>query len=114
MKKKKVIRIVVIVLVFLFISNSVATKIIYDSVFARYDRKEEPAPLSDERYADLLNGRENISVSMEDESLNSYFYDAEDEKGMMIIAPGLHAGADDYIPSLMPDMMCSPSILWDA
>ena len=98
MKKKKVIRIVVIVLVFLFISNSVATKIIYDSVFARYDRKEEPAPLSDERYADLLNGREIISVSMEDETLNSYFYDVQDEKGMMIIAPGLHAGADDYIP----------------
>ena len=48
MKKKKVIRIVVIVLVFLFISNSVATKIIYDSVFARYDRKEEPEALSSE------------------------------------------------------------------
>ena len=98
MKKKKVLRIVVIVLVFLFISNSVATKIIYDSVFARYDRKEEPEALSSEKYADLLSGRENISVAMEDETLNSYFYDAEDEKGMMIIAPGLHAGADDYIP----------------
>ncbi|MCR4618038.1 MAG: alpha/beta fold hydrolase [Lachnospiraceae bacterium] len=96
--KKKPVRIIVIIIVFLFISNSVATKIIYDSVFARYDRKEELSVLSDEKYASLIEKRESFFVNEGKETLKTYMYDAENQKGLMVIAPGLHAGADDYIP----------------
>lgn len=98
MKKKKVIRVLIIVAVFLFVSNSIATKVIYDSIFSRYDRKEPVENLSSEKYAELISNRTALEISEGKETLASYYYDAEDDGTLIVMAPGLHSGADDYIP----------------
>lgn len=95
-KRAKKARIIIIAIVlFITISNAIATKIIYDSIFKRYDGEPrfDTAP-----YAEIVDSRMEISVAEGDESLKAYFYDAENEKGIIVIAPGLHAGADDYLP----------------
>lgn len=92
-KRTKVLRVVAIVVVFFLISNAIATKIIYDNIFCRYDKNA----LTDEiaaKYSELLDSREELFV--EDE-LKAYFYDVQDEKGIVVIAPGLHAGANHYL-----------------
>ncbi len=96
---KKRYKVLIIVAAFIFVSNSIATKVIYDNIFSRYDRKEELSVLSDERYADLLSGREDIKISTKkDNYLQAYHYDSDDDGVLVIMAPGLHSGADDYLP----------------
>lgn len=94
-KKKIVVRVIVIVVAFLLISNVIATKIIYDSIFTRYDG----TPAFDlTEYSALIEAREEIDIAEGKETLKGYFYDVDEEQGLIVVAPGLHAGADDYLP----------------
>lgn len=94
-RKKTVIRVIVIVVVFFLVSNAIATKIIYDSIFNRYDGTPD---FELDEYSDLINNRMEIGIAEGKETLQGYFYDVEDEQGLIVVAPGLHAGADDYLP----------------
>lgn len=94
-KKKIILEIVMLVVLFVVFSNAIATRIIYDMIFARYDGKPDfdLAP-----YEEIIASGVSLNIPEGDETLRGYFYDIEDESGLMIIAPGLHAGAMDYIP----------------
>lgn len=105
-RKKIVIRVIVIFVAFFLVSNAIATKIIYDSIFTRYDGTPN---FDTSVYSELITTRQAIKIAEDDEILQGYFYDVEDEKGMVIIAPGLHAGADDYLPMTGYFMECG----WD-
>lgn len=94
-KKKIAVRVIVIVVAFILVSNIIATKIIYDSIFTRYDGTPD---FDVAEYSELTNTRESISIAEGNETLQGYFYDTEEEMGLIVIAPGLHAGADDYLP----------------
>lgn len=94
-KRKIAIRVIVIVVAFILVSNCIATKIIYDSIFSRYDGTPS---FEVNEYSALIESRTAIDIAEDDETLKGYFYDVSDEKGIIIIAPGLHAGADDYLP----------------
>jgi len=94
-KKKIAVRVIAIVVAFILVSNIIATKIIYDSIFTRYDGTPD---FDVAEYSELINTRESLSIAEGNETLQGYFYDTEEEKGLIVIAPGLHAGADDYLP----------------
>ncbi len=98
MRKKKVLRVLIIVAVFLFVSNSIATKLIYDMVFKRYDPERDADASLKAGYTGLLDSRESFIVHEGKESIKTYFYDKADQKGLVVIAPGMHSGADDFLP----------------
>lgn len=94
-KKKSLKRIWSGIIVFLIINFAVVvilTKVIYDGSFRRYDRSAQvPAALSE-----LTDGRELLQIPCGEHQLCGYLYPGTRE-GLVVIAPGYHAGADDYL-----------------
>ncbi|MBR1862052.1 MAG: alpha/beta fold hydrolase [Lachnospiraceae bacterium] len=95
-KGKKAIKVILIIAAVFFVMNAIATKIIYDMVFKRYDAVMNEKIAA--KYEDFIAGRDVLSIPEGKEEIRAYFYDLDNEKGLVIIAPGLHAGADDLIP----------------
>lgn len=93
--RKVALRIIIGFVIFFLISNAIATKIIYDVIFSRYDGEPD---FDVTEYADISSGCARVSIPENDEILCGYFYDCSEEKGLIVIAPGLHAGAEDYLP----------------
>ena len=94
---RKRIPIIIIIVFFLVCSISmVATKWIYDSIFARYDQPANiPAELSG-----MVQQRQVCLFSSGENQLTGYLYDApqpESAYGLILLAPGFYAGADDYL-----------------
>ncbi len=107
-KKKKALIIVAAVLVFILVSNTIATKIIYDNIFKRYDKPIYESLITDEWKAakelvvetEIQGNKGKIAVSM----ISATFTNEDGtpilgatEKGLIVIAPGLHAGMDNYL-----------------
>ena len=95
-KGRKALRIIIIIVAFLIISNAIATKPIYDMIFGRSDK--ESYDYEKEDYADLLSSRTQIDIKEGSETIRAYLYDVPEEKGLIVIAPGLNSGADMYVP----------------
>ncbi|MEE1075300.1 MAG: alpha/beta fold hydrolase [Acutalibacteraceae bacterium] len=93
---KRIVVIIIAVLIFFSAISMVATKIVYDNIFERYDTKIEiPATLSD-----IVNGREKKEYYSGQNMLTGYLYRADinnSQNGLIIIAPGFHAGTDNYL-----------------
>ena len=79
--------------------SMVVTKIVYDSIFERYD--SEPTVIAEEA-ADLMDHRQEHFYDCGDDTLAGYYYSAgEDSRSTLIVlAPGFHAGGDDYLPQI--------------
>ncbi|MBR6773356.1 MAG: alpha/beta hydrolase [Clostridia bacterium] len=79
----------------------VASNIIaYDSFFARFPRPDydiTPGLISYERIAHALP-RETLTFRSGDNDLCAYYYPAKSSKGLVMVAHGFRAGADDYLP----------------
>jgi len=88
------------VLAFLFIS-CVATKIIYDSQFPRYERPDEAVSAS-LRYSDLEKDypRSVIHFKSGNNTLQGYLYGQEPANALMVVAHGLGGGADSYLSQI--------------
>ncbi len=95
---KKRYKVIIIVLAFIFVSNSIATKIIYDSVFKRYDHDYTEELSQTEKYSEFISSRDSLLIPEGKDTLQAYFYDCEDEKGLVVMAPGVHSGADVFVP----------------
>ena len=93
---KRIVVIIIAVLIFFSAISMVATKIVYDNIFERYDTKIEiPATLSD-----IVNGREKKEYYSGQNMLTGYLYRADinnSQNGLIIMAPGFHAGTDNYL-----------------
>lgn len=101
-KKKKILIIVICVVAFFLISNAIATKPIYDGIFGRYDGEPD---FDTSAYSQLITAREGFTFTTDNGAmLQAYKYDVAEEKGVVVIAPGLHAGTDDYLP--MTESFC--------
>ncbi len=73
--------------------------IAYESVFTRYERPDyslKPGQYVIERMPDFERGE--IWVQSGENRLKTYVYEAENSKGVVAFAHGIHAGADDYLP----------------
>jgi pimeloyl-ACP methyl ester carboxylesterase len=99
-KKSVFKRVLIIILVVLTVHSAgsmVATKLIYDSIFARYSAETVmPDPL----VSDMVQQREEMFYPCGEWLLAGYLYrcpreDARDT--LVVLAPGFHAGADDYL-----------------
>ena len=95
-KGKKALRIIIIIVAFLLVSNAIATKPIYDMIFGRSDK--ESYDFNKEDFKEITESRETINIAEGNETIRAYFYDVPEEKGLILIAPGLNSGADMYIP----------------
>lgn len=93
--KKVWIRIIAAVLIFCVISFGV-TKVVYDRIFARYDPVETAVPAS---LSDTVKQREELTFYSSEHRLSGYLYRAKSHslKALVVLAPGFHACADEYL-----------------
>ncbi len=71
----------------------------YDAVFPRYERPDYsiyPGQYCIERIPEIE--RREIWIQSEEGRLKTYIYDAQNSKGVVVFAHGIHAGADEYLP----------------
>ena len=95
--RKRVLIILLIVIVAFCATSMVATKIIYDSIFVRYDGAPVEVP---PQLTDMVASRENRDFPSGDNQLTGYLYrcEADNANGnLVVIAPGFHAGADNFL-----------------
>ncbi len=74
----------------------------YDAVFPRYERPDytlKPGQYCFERLGGSIE-RRLFSFPSKEEMLQGYYYPARDQKGLILVAHGFHAGADDYLPMI--------------
>ena len=99
-KKSRLKRILIIIftsiLVFC-IASMVATKLIYDRIFVRYDT---PAHIPQE-LSTMAQTRQECSFYSGENRLTGYYYPAaEKAHGLIVFVPGFHAGGDDYLQQI--------------
>lgn len=94
---KRVLIIILAVLTVHCAGSMVATKLIYDSIFSRYSADiAEPAP----ELRDMVSNRETFFYDYDEVTLAGYLYRCESSEArdaLVVLAPGFHAGADDYL-----------------
>lgn len=94
---KRVLIIILAVLTVHCAGSMIATKLIYDHIFSRYSADiAEPAP----ELQDALSSRETFFYDYDDLTLAGYLYrcdNSEAKDTLVVLAPGFHAGADDYL-----------------
>ena len=91
---------IIITVIFVFCAVSmVATKIIYDSVFVRYDTPAQvPAAL-----LEMVQQRHTCQFASGKNLLTGYFYGTtapENAHGLVVLVPGFSAGGDDYLQQI--------------
>ena len=93
---KRVLIIILAVLTVHCAGSMVATKLIYDSIFSRYSAEiAEPAP----ELRDMVANRQTCFYDYDGLTLAGYLYRCElgARDALVILAPGFHAGGDDYL-----------------
>lgn len=93
-KKQRICRNIIITILVLITASFATTKIVYDSVFQRY---EPPVAVESGM---LPNPTESFHISMDDYTLFGQLFQAPDSDTLIIIAPGFHAGIADYAPQI--------------
>lgn len=94
---KRVLIILLIVIVAFCATSMVATKFIYDAIFVRYDGTATEVP---QQLEEMVAGRESQNFLSGDNELTGWLYRCEGEQAngnLVLIAPGFHAGADDFL-----------------
>ena len=83
---------------------SIATHMsLYDKFFSRYEKPDyaiKPGLFCYDLIKDSIK-REEIKYKSDDVTLTGFYYKAKKSKGLVVIAHGIHSGADDYIPIIM-------------
>lgn len=94
--KKVLITIIIALIAFSAISMT-ATKIIYDTIFARCDGEYAKIPAQLEQ---MVNSRKESEYLSGENLLAGYFYACQNESKkdtLVVIAPGFNSGADSYL-----------------
>ena len=99
-RKQKILKITAVIIVavlLLSISMLALTKIIYGAIFPRYERSSLETALNIS-YAEIMNTypREKVEFMSDENKLTGYIYGEENSLGLVVIAPGLSDGAEDY------------------
>lgn len=94
---KRVLIIAAIAVILFCAVSMAATKLIYDSIFVRWDG--DPLPISPGLEA-LVEGRQEQIYPCGENLLTGYLYRCTGENArdtLIVLAPGFHAEADDYL-----------------
>ena len=82
------------------VTEVAAAVVAYDAIFPRYERPDYriTAGLYDySRISDVLP-REVMRYPSREAELCGYYYAVENPRGLVVVAHGFHAGADEYLP----------------
>lgn len=99
-KKSMLKRISIIIITLLFVLSVLGmatTKIVYDSIFERYDDEIIKTPKA---LSQMVNNRELKEYYSGENLLQGYLYKTDstlDCNGLVVFAPGFHSGADSYL-----------------
>lgn len=93
-KKQIVIRVILIFIVLNILACPIITKVIYDSMFKRYDSEGVKI---EEKFQPLVDNRQEKKFMSGDNELFAYFYDSSSKDVLVVIAPGMNAHMDEYI-----------------
>ena len=94
---KRIGIIIITVLMIFSVISMTATAIIYDSIFARWDRAQVDPP---RELTAMVDARTTVAYPSGNNQLTGYLYrsDSEnDRQALVLLAPGFHAEADDYL-----------------
>ena len=94
---RKRVLIILLIVIFAFCATSmVATKLIYDSIFVRYDGMAVEVP---ETLTAMVDSRQQKDFLSGHNRLTGYLYPCEENPNgdLVMIAPGFHAGADQFL-----------------
>lgn len=100
-KKKKVIAAVLASLTGVSGATVASAVIAYEAIFTRVDRPDYELVAGEycyERVSDRLLRQELYYPSADGVRLKGYYYSSFDKKGIIIVAHGMKAGGDDYLP----------------
>jgi len=97
-KLRKVLRTIIIITLTFVIASFVATKVIYDSTFPRYDSKTE-VKVSTETSL-LKKERSAYSFKCGDNTLKGYLYEKENTETLVVIVPGYRSSSDNYLEQI--------------
>lgn len=77
-----------------------AAIIAYDSIFPRYERPNYDLYPGNYCYSRIDSNlpREEVTYKVKQHKLRGHYYPSQINKGIVIIAHGMHAGGDDYLP----------------
>ncbi len=99
-KMKKIVLAITASLAGATVAGVAATVCAYDAFFERYERPDYsvyPGLYDYEKLREVLP-RETFTFMSDGVRLAGYFYPSADAKGLVVVAHGFHAGADDYLP----------------
>ena len=73
---------------------------VYDAFFSRYERPNYDLYPGQYCYSRIQNelARETLRLPSGENMLESYYYPAQNARGLVVLSHGIHAGADDYLP----------------
>ncbi len=93
---KRILFIIITSILAFCVVSMAATKLIYDSIFARYDQAAQvPQALTA-----MVQERQVHSFPSGDNELTGYYYPAPEggaAHGLIVLVPGFSAGGDDYL-----------------
>ena len=89
---KKVLRVSIIVIIIFILVSSVATKLVYDSIFDRYDSGKDT--MQSVGFADYSHH----NYMCGENKLSGHLYNTEKSDDIIIIVPGFHAETDNFVP----------------
>lgn len=92
-KRKIIVRVILIFILLNIIACPIITKIIYDSMFPRYDAVVD----IDQQYQELYSSRKELDFNCDGNRLSGYLYDVENKDILVVLAPGFNASCDNYI-----------------
>ena len=86
---------IIAVITFLVVSF-VATKIIYDKIFARYDCEKS---INFSELQEVIDSRQTFKYNSEENLLSGYLYESPDggNSTLIVLAPGFGACSNDYL-----------------
>ena len=73
---------------------------VYDRIFPRFERPDydlKPGIYCYDRISKELP-REELDIASKKNKLRAYYYKQDDSLGLVVVAHGMHSGADDYLP----------------
>ena len=90
-----ILKVIVIFIIINIIACPIITKVVYDSVFDRYDGVATVEITGDIKT--LYDSRVKNEFVVGDNKLSGYFYDSSDKDILVVLAPGFNASCDNYL-----------------